>query len=81
MTETLSPFAPLLDSPVGLGSLPAALVAAGTLGALGVLNLAAPRLGLLDHPDGGRKRHAQAVPLTGGLAILIGAGLGTVARA
>lgn len=54
----------------------AATVLAGTLGALTALNLAAPRLGLIDHPDGERKRHRRPVPLTGGLAILAGTGLG-----
>ena len=49
-----------------------------TLGALALLNTAAPRLGLVDHPDGVRKRHARPVPLTGGLAILLGAGLGAM---
>ena len=37
-------------------------------GAVGLLARAAPRVGLLDHP-GGRKAHANAVPLVGGLAI------------
>jgi UDP-GlcNAc:undecaprenyl-phosphate GlcNAc-1-phosphate transferase len=32
------------------------------------------RFGLVDHP-GGRKRHGDSVPLTGGLAIAIGAGV------
>ncbi len=32
------------------------------------------RVGLVDHP-GGRKRHGDSVPLTGGLAIAVGAGV------
>ncbi|QJR15682.1 MraY family glycosyltransferase [Usitatibacter palustris] len=48
----------------------AAFIAAMALSAAGTLVLArlAPRAGLLDHP-GGRKAHARAVPLVGGLAI------------
>ncbi len=32
-------------------------------------------LGLLDHPDGGRKRHARPVPMTGALAMMAGVGV------
>ena len=40
--------------------------------ALALLLPAARRLGLVDHPDQGRKRHAFKTPLVGGLAIAIG---------
>jgi UDP-GlcNAc:undecaprenyl-phosphate GlcNAc-1-phosphate transferase len=33
--------------------------------------LLATRYGLVDRPDGGRKRHGQAIPVAGGLAILV----------
>lgn len=48
------------------------LIAAGCLSAAAVLLLArfAPHLGIVDSP-GGRKAHANAVPLVGGLAILL----------
>jgi len=32
-------------------------------------------LGIMDHPDTGRKRHEQVTPLVGGLAIMAGVGL------
>lgn len=57
-----------------------ATVASGTLAALTVLNMVAPRFELLDHPDLGRRKHAQPVPLTGGLAILIGVWIGSLAK-
>lgn len=47
--------------------------------AISVLNRLAPRLGLMDRPDGGRKTHGAATPLTGGVALLIGVGIGTMA--
>lgn len=75
----LAYLAPLFEPSAALRSLPAVMVLSGTFAALTVLNLAAPGLGLVDHPDGGRKRHARPVPLTGGLAILTGAGLGAMA--
>lgn len=28
-------------------------------------------LGLLDHPDGGRKRHERSTPLIGGLVVVV----------
>ncbi len=43
-----------------------------TLAAMRCLAPLARRIGLVDHPDGGRKDHRETVPLTGGLAILIG---------
>jgi len=57
-----------------------ATVVSGTLAALTVLNRVAPRLELLDHPDLGRRKHVQPVPLTGGLAILIGVWIGSLAQ-
>ena len=54
------------------------VVALATLVALALLNLIAPRFGMIDRPDGGRKAHATAVPLTGGLALLIGVWAGAV---
>lgn len=74
----LSPLFAVDDRLLAERSWQAAMVLAGTLGALGTLNLAAPRLGLMDHPDGERKRHDRPVPLTGGLAILAGVGLGAI---
>ena len=50
----------------------AALIALGvTTLALWVIHPLAPRLNLLDHPQG-RKDHAHPIPVTGGVAILIG---------
>lgn len=59
--------------PIGNGSIFAACVLALVVAtvALAFLVRLAPRLGLLDHP-GGRKRHAGAVPMVGGLSITIG---------
>ena len=48
------------------------VVAVATLIALVLLNIIAPRFEMIDRPDGGRKGHATAVPLTGGPALLIG---------
>lgn len=55
---------------VDLGRAAAQVAVASALAAAAVwlLARAAPRVGLLDHP-GGRKAHAHAVPLVGGLAI------------
>ena len=49
---------------------------AAFISALVILMLRRPseRWGLVDHP-GGRKRHGVSVPLTGGLAIVLGFGL------
>jgi UDP-GlcNAc:undecaprenyl-phosphate GlcNAc-1-phosphate transferase len=49
-----------------------ATVAGATIVALTLLNIIAPYLDLIDHPDALRKKHARPVPLTGGLAILAG---------
>jgi UDP-GlcNAc:undecaprenyl-phosphate GlcNAc-1-phosphate transferase len=49
-----------------------AIVAGATIVALAFLNLIAPHLDLIDHPDTQRKKHLRPVPLTGGLAILAG---------
>ena len=54
------------------------LVLGGVVGGLLVLNAIAPSLNLVDHPDRARKRHGHPVPLTGGLAILIGLWLGSL---
>lgn len=52
--------------------LTSALVAALiSLIALYILYPLAPRLGLVDHPSGRRKRHGQPVPTIGGVAIFI----------
>jgi len=49
-----------------------------TLAALLALNWIAPYFDMLDEPDGGRKRHDRPVPLTGGLAMLLGAWMGAL---
>jgi UDP-GlcNAc:undecaprenyl-phosphate GlcNAc-1-phosphate transferase len=54
-------------------------VAFGTLAALALLNIIAPRLDLIDHPDAARRKHVRPVPLTGGLAILLGIWFGSLA--
>lgn len=36
-----------------------------------LVGLVATKIGLLDHPDGGRKRHAKPVPLLGGVAVFL----------
>ncbi len=54
------------------------VVAVATLSVLVLLNRIAPKFDLLDLPDGGRKTHAKAVPLTGGLAIVIGVWIGAL---
>jgi len=53
------------------------LVVSGVVVGLALLNFIAPGLKLVDHPDRVRKRHAQPVPLTGGIAMLIGVWLGS----
>ena len=57
---------------------PIALVAAWLLGY--VARWLAPRVGLMDRPDGDLKPHAQPVPLLGGLAIVGGMLAGMAAR-
>ena len=57
-----------------------AAVAGGTIVALTFLNAIAPHLDLIDHPDALRKKHARAVPLTGGLAILCGVWIWSLAK-
>lgn len=54
------------------------VVVVATLIALALLNRIAPRFELLDPPDQDRKTHATAVPLTGGLALLIGIWIGAL---
>jgi UDP-GlcNAc:undecaprenyl-phosphate GlcNAc-1-phosphate transferase len=49
-----------------------------TAGLIVLLNPLAARVGLVDRP-GGRKDHAQPTPVTGGLAIAIGAAIAAVA--
>lgn len=39
----------------------------------------ASRYGLVDHPDGGRKMHAQGTPVAGGLAVLVSGALAILA--
>ncbi|MDA1018424.1 MAG: MraY family glycosyltransferase, partial [Planctomycetota bacterium] len=51
-------------------------MAAGTAAALSALITClairvAPRIGFVDCPDGGRKRHRQPIPVLGGLAVLV----------
>src|SRR3712207_813200 len=41
-------------------------------------NRLAPRMGLIDHPDGKRKLHSRPVPTTGGLAMLGGMWISTL---
>ena len=55
----------------GLDLMGALLAFALTTLALLFLNPVAPRLNLLDHPQG-RKDHAHPTPVTGGIAILVG---------
>ncbi len=55
-------------------------VSVGTIIALAILNHIAGKIDLIDHPDGSRKRHFEAVPLTGGLAILCGLWVGMMAQ-
>jgi UDP-N-acetylmuramyl pentapeptide phosphotransferase/UDP-N-acetylglucosamine-1-phosphate transferase len=49
-----------------------------TLAALLALNAIAPYFEMLDQPDGARKRHRRPVPLTGGVALLLGAWMGAL---
>ncbi len=53
-------------------------VVAMTLVALIALNRIAPFFDMLDAPDGERKRHGRPVPLTGGVAMLLGAWMGAL---
>src|SRR5439155_6044830 len=53
-------------------------VVVGLLGTRALRSLA-PRVGLVDAPDGVRKLQTRAVPLGGGLAIFLAAVLGTLA--
>jgi len=52
---------------------PIYIVVVGTVAVSSVLTwgarFLAPKLGLVDQPDGGRKKHAKATPLMGGVAI------------
>ena len=54
------------------------VVAVATLIALALLNRIAPNFDMLDWPDGSRKAHATAIPLTGGLALVIGIWIGAL---
>ena len=54
------------------------VVVVATLSVLVLLNRIAPKFDMLDLPDGGRKAHATAVPLTGGLALVIGIWIGAL---
>lgn len=54
------------------------VVVVATLVALALLNRIAPKFDMLDWPDGGRKAHVTAVPLTGGLALVIGIWIGAL---
>ncbi len=54
------------------------VVVVATLIALALLNRIAPKFDMLDLPDGGRKAHDTAVPLTGGLALMIGIWIGAL---
>lgn len=52
----------------------AAMIATGGLSwaLIWALQPASHRMGLLDHPRGDRKNHAQATPVTGGLGMILG---------
>ncbi len=63
---------------LSLRTLDLGVVVVATLSVLALLNRIAPRFDLLDLPDGGRKIHAKAVPLTGGLALVIGIWIGAL---
>jgi len=64
---------------VSLRAVDLGVVALATLVALLLLNtFIAPRFGMIDRPDGGRKSHTAAVPLTGGLALLLGVWAGAL---
>jgi UDP-GlcNAc:undecaprenyl-phosphate GlcNAc-1-phosphate transferase len=65
---------------VGVRAFEFVTVVSGTLAALALLNRAAPSFGLLDEPDHWRKKHVLSVPLTGGLAILSGVWIGSLAE-
>ena len=54
------------------------VVVVATLSVLALLNRIAPSFGMLDLPDEGRKIHTKAVPLTGGLALVIGIWIGAL---
>ena len=56
-------------------------VTAAAAGLAGVVRWAAPRLGVTDAPDGGRKRHRKVTPLWGGLAVVGAFLLGAAALA
>ena len=43
-----------------------------TVGIIRALRAVAPYVGLVDNPDGLRKRHEGSVPLVGGIAIYLG---------
>jgi UDP-GlcNAc:undecaprenyl-phosphate/decaprenyl-phosphate GlcNAc-1-phosphate transferase len=49
-----------------------------TLVCVFLANRLAPRMGLIDHPDGKRKLHSRPVPTTGGLAMLGGMWISTL---
>lgn len=63
---------------INLSALGAGTVVAGIDAAVTGLSGATPRLGLLDLPNGCRKRHSRPLPLIGGLSILFGAGLAVI---
>jgi UDP-N-acetylmuramyl pentapeptide phosphotransferase/UDP-N-acetylglucosamine-1-phosphate transferase len=63
---------------VGLRWPDLAAAVAMTLAAVLALNRVAPYFDMVDAPDGGRKRHLAPVPLTGGLAMLMGAWMGAL---
>jgi UDP-GlcNAc:undecaprenyl-phosphate GlcNAc-1-phosphate transferase len=76
-TTTSAPFVDAVLDAIELRAPEFLLVLGGVVGGLLVLNAIAPGLNLLDYPDRARKRHSHPVPLTGGLAILIGVWLGS----
>lgn len=68
-----------------ISSLEEVLVAAAIVGfvvtliATPLLRVAAPRWNLVDKPDDLRKNHGRAIPLGGGLAVLVGFGVSVMA--
>lgn len=63
---------------VSLRAVDLGVVVVATIAALALLNRIAPKFEMLDQPDGGRKSHVTAVPLTGGLALVTGIWVGAL---
>lgn len=75
----MTPSSPLARFPEYIGYIVVCLLSAGiTAMAIRFLAARAGNLGLVDHPDGIRKKHSRPTPLVGGIAMVAGVFLSSV---